>query len=230
MLTFLLLASRCTGSHFRWLNEQLYTRSGSDSLTLMQSSPELFDMYHEGFRRQTKQWPQNPLDLCITWLHRCPAWWAVADIGCGDARLSGSVPQKVRSFDLVATQPNVEACDMAHLPLADGEMHAAVFCLSLMGTDYGAALEEASRVLAPAGVLWVAEVRSRFEGETGGVDAFVAAVTALGFQLRHRDESDTMFAVFRWVKSENDGDGKVKQKKGRAVKWPILKACEYKRR
>lgn len=196
----------------------------------MKSSPELFDLYHEGFRRQTQHWPRHPLDLCIAWLHRCPAWWAVADIGCGDARLSGSVPQQVQSFDLVATQPHVVACNMAHLPVASETIHAAVFCLSLMSTDYGAAVEEAARVLAPGGVLWVAEVRSRFEGEAGGVDAFVAAVTALGFQLRHRDESDTMFAIFRWVKSDKAQQARKSKTNSRATKWPALKACEYKRR
>ena len=194
----------------------------------MRESPELFDAYHEGFRRQTHSWPRHPLDVCVAWLHRCPAWWSVADIGCGDARLGASVPQKVLSFDLVAKHPGVVACDMAHLPLDNSSVQAAVFCLALMSTDYGAALEEAARVLSPAGVLWVAEVRSRFEGDGGGVDAFLAAVQALGFQLRHRDESDTMFAVYRWVKTQ---DPQPPPKKGRAAaKWPVLKACEYKRR
>ena len=36
---------------------------------------------------------------------------------------------------------------------------AAVFCLSLMGTDYPAFLKEAYRVLSPGGQLWIAEVR-----------------------------------------------------------------------
>jgi ribosomal RNA-processing protein 8 len=193
----------------------------------MRESPELFDAYHQGFRRQTHNWPRHPLDVCVAWLHRCPSWWSVADIGCGDARLAASVPQKVLSFDLVARQPHVVACDMAHLPLGDASVQAAVFCLALMSTDYGAALEEAARVLAPAGVLWVAEVRSRFEGDGGGVDAFLAAVTALGFQLRQRDESDTMFAVFRWVKTQ---DAQPPKKGRAAAKWPVLKACEYKRR
>ena len=35
---------------------------------------------------------------------------------------------------------------------------AAVFCLSLMGTDYPSFLEEAYRVLVPGGRLWIAEV------------------------------------------------------------------------
>lgn len=41
---------------------------------------------------------------------------------------------------------------------ASGSQDAAVFCLSLMGTDYAAFLEEAHRVLTASGRLWIAEV------------------------------------------------------------------------
>lgn len=37
----------------------------------------------------------------------------VADFGCGDAKLSRSVPNKVHSFDLVAVNEHVTVCDMA---------------------------------------------------------------------------------------------------------------------
>lgn len=50
---------------------------------------------------------------------------------------------------------------MADLPLEDASLDAAVFCLSLMGTDYGAFLQEAARALRPGGWLWIAEVQSR---------------------------------------------------------------------
>lgn len=69
-------------------------------------------------------------------------------------------PQKVHSLDLVSTVPGVIACNMAHTPLADASVDVAVFCLALMGTDYGAFLAEAHRVLKAKGWLWVAEVRS----------------------------------------------------------------------
>jgi hypothetical protein len=67
-------------------------------------------------------------------------------------------PQKVHSLDLVATEPGVIACNMADTPLAPGSVDAAVFCLALMGTDYGGFLAEAHRVLKARGWLWVAEV------------------------------------------------------------------------
>jgi ribosomal RNA-processing protein 8 len=41
----------------------------------------------------------------------------------------------------------VTACNMAHTPLSTASVDIVVFCLSLMGTDLGAYLTEANRVL-----------------------------------------------------------------------------------
>jgi len=214
------------GGRFRWLNEQLYTRSGAAAAKLMVAEEGAFAEYHAGFRAQTAGWARQPLDICITWLARCPAAWEVADFGCGDARLAARAAQRVHSFDLVAASPGVVACDVCGgpgaVPLPDGAVQAAVFCLSLMGTDYGRSLQEARRVLAHRGTLWIAEVRSRFEGTAGGVDAFLQALDRAGFQLKARDESDALFAIFRLQR--RDGDAPA------MVSWPALKACEYKRR
>ena len=76
-------------------------------------------LHVQGFREQTQHWPVQPIDLAIAWLEKKSATWVVADFGCGDARLGGSVPQAVHSLDLVATVPGVTACNMAHTPLGD---------------------------------------------------------------------------------------------------------------
>ena len=39
----------------------------------------------------------------------------VADLGCGEAKLARTVKQRVHSFDLVAANDSVTACDMAHV-------------------------------------------------------------------------------------------------------------------
>lgn len=54
----------------------------------------------------------------------------------------------------------VVACNMSDVPLGDASVDVAVFCLSLMGTDYGDALAEAHRALVAGGTLWVAEARA----------------------------------------------------------------------
>jgi ribosomal RNA-processing protein 8 len=37
----------------------------------------------------------------------------VADFGCGDAKIAQSVSNNVRSFDLVAVDKHITACDMS---------------------------------------------------------------------------------------------------------------------
>jgi len=56
----------------------------------------------------------------------------------------------------------VMAADIATLPLASESVDVAVFCLALMGTNWPAFLDEAWRVLAPRGEVWIAEIKSRF--------------------------------------------------------------------
>lgn len=71
----------------------------------------------------------------------------IADFGCGEAELAKSVKQKVHSFDLVAANDSVTACDMAHVPLTNASVDVAVFCLSLMGTNLQDYIVEANRIL-----------------------------------------------------------------------------------
>ena len=65
----------------------------------------------------------------------------------GEAKLAASVPNRVVSLDLVAANPSVIACNMAHTPLESQSVGCAVFCLSLMGVDYSDFLMEAQRTL-----------------------------------------------------------------------------------
>ena len=59
--------------------------------------------------------------------------------------------------------PLVTVADASRrLPLADGSVDVAIFCLALMGTDWVGCVEEAWRVLRWKGECWVAEVSSRF--------------------------------------------------------------------
>jgi hypothetical protein len=55
----------------------------------------------------------------------------------------------------------------------------AVFCLSLMGTNYVDFIREAHRVLKEGSELKIAEVISRFSD----VDAFIELMDELGFEF-----------------------------------------------
>lgn len=95
---------------------------------------------------------------------------SIADLGCGDAKLATAlqpVSRKlhldIRSFDLQTGGSSlVTRADIANLPLADGSVDVAIFCLALMGTNWLSFVEEAYRILRWRGELWVAEIKSRF--------------------------------------------------------------------
>ncbi|KAL2200411.1 methyltransferase-domain-containing protein [Corynascus similis CBS 632.67] len=94
----------------------------------------------------------------------------IADLGCGDAKLATALQPlakklhlDIRSFDLqTGGSPLVTRADISNLPLPDGSVDVAIFCLALMGTNWLAFIEEAYRVLRWRGELWVAEIKSRF--------------------------------------------------------------------
>ncbi|KAL3346938.1 hypothetical protein AABB24_025392 [Solanum stoloniferum] len=171
-------------------------------------------------------WPEKPVDIITKWLKDHSPSLIVADFGCGDARLARSVKNKVWSLDLVAHDPSVIACDMSNTPLESSSVDVAVFCLSLMGTDYPSFLQEARRVLKPRGWLLIAEVTSRLDPTTGGADPnnFLKAISELGFTIESKDFSNKMFVLFYLKKKEKQNSV------DREINWPELKACIYKRR
>jgi len=57
------------------------------------------------------------------------------------------VPNKVHSFDLVAANERVTACNISRVPLPNASLDVAIFCLSLMGVDFIKFIHEAHRTL-----------------------------------------------------------------------------------
>ncbi|XP_014355721.2 ribosomal RNA-processing protein 8 [Papilio machaon] len=214
------MLNRLKAAQFRYLNEKLYTSSGGEAQSLFQADPLAFHTYHQGYQQQVKKWPVNPLDVIVKKILEMPKTHLVADMGCGEAALSRRVPQRVRSFDLVATHAAVEECDMAHTPLSAASVDVAVYCLALMGTDLTQYLLEANRVLKVGGHLLIAEVESRFEDAEG----FAREVQRLGFKLRELDNQHQVFFFFHFIK--------VQQPPVKKSKLPhlTLKPCLYKKR
>jgi len=214
---------KLSGARFRFINEQLYTIGGEEAYSTFQADPSLFDAYHEGFREQVTGWPTNPVDVFIETLSSAPPSWVVGDFGCGDATLAQSarVRCKVHSFDLVARNELVTACDTASVPLPDAACSACVFSLALMNTNYVDSLIEGHRVLKVGGMMLVAEVKSRVTDEA----KFEGVFKRLGFEMLKKNNSNKMFVIYVWKKTAK----KPKVKKARA-EAPELKPCIYKRR
>ncbi|KAH1076566.1 hypothetical protein GLYMA_19G056800v4 [Glycine max] len=205
------MRARLSGGHFRMINEKLYTCTGEEALDYFKEEPSLFDVYHTGYKTQMSNWPEQPVNVIIKWLKKQSLSFVVADFGCGEALIAKSVKNEVFSLDLVSNDPNVIACNMENTPLDSSSVDVAIFCLSLMGTNYQSYLEESYRLLKPGGWLLIAEVKSRFDPNTGGADPkkFSNAISELGFSS---------------VKQENQIS------KRKEIEWPMLKPCLYKRR
>ena len=211
------LKGRMEGARFRWINEQLYTTTGKQAKRLFEEDPELFRIYHNGFSTQVSKWPVNPLERVISWIKTLPSEMVVADFGCGGAKLAQSVPHQVFSFDLVACNSQVIACDMANVPLEDKSVDVCVFCLSLMGTNVSDFIKEARRVLVKSGKLKICEIVSRMPC----VDEFVSGVESFGFKLVSKEVFSTMFIDF---------DFKASCRKASKETSIMLRPCNYKRR
>ncbi|KAI0597942.1 methyltransferase-domain-containing protein [Biscogniauxia sp. FL1348] len=209
------MREKLVSARFRHLNETLYTKPSADAFQLFEDSPEMFQEYHEGFRRQVDVWPENPVDgyiedikqrgaqrtphhqnhrrqkpgqagdsnnsgsssSSIQPLPRTGGSCTIADLGCGDAKLAAALQSdrkrlnlRVLSYDLQSPSPLITRADVANLPLADGAVDVAIFCLALMGTNWLDFIDEAYRILHWKGELWVAEIKSRF-GPVGGSGA-----------------------------------------------------------
>ncbi|XP_055598597.1 ribosomal RNA-processing protein 8-like [Uranotaenia lowii] len=208
------------GSRFRFLNEQLYRTTGEEARKMFQEDPGAFQAYHDGYRHQIAQWAMNPLDRIIKAFQKIPEDHIVADFGCGEARLAESIPHKVYSLDLVASNRSVIACNMANTPLETNSINVAVFCLSLMGTNLRDFLLEANRVLKTGGILKVAEVSSRFDN----VKEFIDCVQKCGFLLENQDLKHKLFYFFNFKKVRTVEKASIKGKHF------SLKPCLYKKR
>ncbi|KAJ0053394.1 hypothetical protein Pint_02825 [Pistacia integerrima] len=231
-LVHYLVLTTATGFNFYWftlsfqLDFFLLFVSGKEALNYFSENPSLFDMYHSGYQEQMSHWPELPVNKIAEWLKGHSPSLVVADFGCGDARLAKNVKNKVFSFDLVSNDPSVIACDISNTPLDSSSVDVAVFCLSLMGTNFPSYLQEAHRVLKPNGWLLIAEVKSRFDPNTGGADPkeFSNAVCDLGFASELKDLSNKMFILLHFKKKEKQNS------KSKEIEWPELKPCLYKRR
>jgi len=194
--------AKIQGARFRTINEKLYSQRGEESFREFQSNPSLFETYHSGYREQVKLWPENPLHIIINWIKTKHPRSIISDMGCGEAVLARSLPNRVHSFDLVSKNSHVVACDIAHVPLANDSVDIVVFCLSLMGTNIGEFLVEASRILKPDGILKIAEVRSRFEGDdSGGLSKFLKILKRAGFDITEKIFDNRMFFLLECVKT-----------------------------
>ena len=132
--------------------------------------------------------------------------YVIGDFGCGEATLAEAVCDRhtVHSFDHVAVNDNVIACDMAHVPLDDETLDVAVFSLSLMGANFTNYLREAHRTPKLDGQLHILEATARFTDR----DGFARGLARLGFAIVSVEEK-WKFTHITAIKTESRAGGHI---------------------
>ena len=209
------------GAKFRVLNEQLYTLKSKESEKMFKEDPSLFQDYHDGYSLSMKDWPHKPINTMLNFLKKKKKNLIVGDFGCGEAEIAKQSEQKVHSFDFVALNENVTECDISNVPLEDESIDIAIFCLSLMGTNWFDFIMEAFRVLKKGGILKIAEVESRFLK----IPRFNDCLEKMGFDFKAKTSSNGYFIIFEFTKSKERY-----AKKPNIETSSVLKPCLYKKR
>ena len=142
--------------------------------------PEEFYLYHTLYREARETWTEIPYKVFSEQLNKRPDW-IIGDFGCGEAELSKLIRNKVYSFDHVAINPSVIACDMSNTGMKEEILDVAVFSLSLMGTNWQDYIKEAFRLLRNGGLLKIAEPSSGWE--ENNYAELKKGIASAGFEL-----------------------------------------------
>lgn len=110
-------------------------------------------------------------------------------MGCGEALIADHFSKKkdkrfkrFYNFDLVSINQHVQVADISNLPLKNGDVDIAIFCLALMGKNYFEFLKEATRIMKINGYLIIAEVNSRIADE----NLFSEMIEKLGYKTEEK--------------------------------------------
>lgn len=165
---------------FSKMNNRWYVADSSKTHDRLAANKEEWAHYHTMYRQLRESWPVVPYKEEIRWLSERDGY-VVGDFGCGEALIATEAGDKhtIHSFDHVAIDQRVIACDIAHVPLEDDSLDLAIFCLSLMGANFTDYIREAHRCLHIDGHLHIWEAASYFDD----VRKFAAALAKLGFEV-----------------------------------------------
>ena len=164
----------------------------------LQANPEEWANYYTLYREARKDWAVVPYEEMIRWCQQ-RSGYVIGDFGCGEAKLAEAVSDRhtVYSFDHVAMNEDVVACDMAHVPLEDETLDVAIFSLSLMGANFTDYIREAHRTLKLDGQLHIIEATERFTDR----NQFAKALQELGFAMVSLEDK-WKFTHIRALKTE----------------------------
>ena len=146
------------------------------------SNPDSWFKYHSLRRESMKDWSEIPYEYIATKIknknHK------VVDFGCGENLFRNFIPNDVISFDHIAIDENVIACDMSDVSkyLVDESVDVTVFSLALWGTNYKDYIKESYRVLNWGGYIYIAEPSKNYETEED-INSLINLLTETGFEI-----------------------------------------------
>ncbi len=179
----------------RWYNtssEKLHERLSKDRVE--------WDHYHEMYEENRKSWTVVPMEEMIKVFSE-RSDYVIGDFGCGKAQIHDALKDNhvVHSFDHVAYNQNVVACDFSHTPLDNETLDHAIFCLSFMGNAIGKYLLEASRTLKLDGKIHIIEPTKTFKD----IQTFEKELTGYGFGFVN---INSMSDRFTYIRAEKTGE------------------------
>jgi superfamily II DNA or RNA helicase len=165
---------------FSKMNNRWYASGSEATHARLAQNPEEWAHYHTMYQQLRESWPVVPYKEEIRWLSEREGL-VVGDFGCGEALIAAAVSDRhqIHSFDHVAIDHRVVACDIAHVPLEDGALDVAIFCLSLMGANFTDYVREGRRCLRLDGWLHIWEPATYFDD----LAKFCSRLGRLGFDV-----------------------------------------------
>ena len=187
---------------FSRMNNRWYASGSAKTHARLEANPEEWAHYHTMYQELRKSWEVVPYQEEIRWLEK-RSGYAVGDFGCGEALIAKAVGDRhrVHSFDHVAIDERVIACDIAAVPLDDECLDVAIFCLSLMGANATDYIREAHRCLGTDKRLHIWEPASYFDDPA----AFCEDLRRLGFDV-FPPERQGLFLFIRADKNTTEPD------------------------
>lgn len=183
---------------FTVLNRRWSTMKSDTLHKQLVQKPSEWRRYHKLLSEARQTWTEIPFEVIAKQIKRRD--WLVADLGCGEALFAQSVPNTVHSYDHVAINDSVIACDISNVPSSDEVYDAVVMSLVCMGANWPDYITEAHRILKPHGLLFLAEpLKGQFDQQER-IDEIANSITKKGFDISSRDLSGG-FVYFKALKS-----------------------------
>ncbi len=190
---------------FSKMNNRWYASSSDKTHDRLAANAEEWAHYHTMYRQLRESWPVVPFKEEIRWLSARDGL-VVGDFGCGEAFIAAEAGSlhTIHSFDHVAIDKRVIACDIAHVPLEDESLDLAIFCLSLMGSNFTDYVREAHRCLRLDGTIHIWEAASYFDD----VPTFCSALGRLGFEVTSPNTEGAFVRIYA-IKNAKKPDAKL---------------------